>query len=101
LIVRAPALAAQPRGPAQIGREIAVELAEQRDIARPIAAVESSRGNESPLPAVEAVFREAARALLPTDRDAAETLFTFAEVLGARSNYAARKARLAQEIAGG
>ena len=67
----------------EILRDAFVALSESHPelVAKLSAVMESSRGERSALPVVEAGFREAARALLPTDRDAAETLFVLAEVL--------------------
>ena len=50
-------------------------------VTRLSVAMTPSDGGDSSLPDVAAAFREAARALVPTDKDAAETLFTLAEVL--------------------
>ena len=49
--------------------------------------IEAARGHESPIPIVEAAFRDAGKALLPTDRDAAQTLFRVAETLAEISTY--------------
>ena len=56
-------------------------------VAKIAQAMQSSRGQDSQLPAVEAAFREAAVSLVPVDKDAAETLFTIAEVLAQIPRY--------------
>jgi hypothetical protein len=52
------------------------------------AALSANRGQGFGAPKVEAALREAAVSLIPTDKDAAETLFALAELLAevSRSN---------------
>ena len=56
-------------------------------VAKIADAMQASRGKDSQLPAVEVAFREAAVSLVPVDKDAAETLFTIAEVLAQIPRY--------------
>ena len=45
------------------------------------AAVRAAKGRNFKLPELEAAFREAAATVVPSDKSAAETLFTMAELL--------------------
>jgi predicted transcriptional regulator len=56
-------------------------------LARISSVIESTRGDDSEIQTVEATFRDAAKALMPTDRGAAQTLFTVAETLAEISQY--------------
>jgi hypothetical protein len=56
-------------------------------LARISSAIELARGQDSEIQNVEAAFREAAIALVPTDKGAAKTLFTVAETLAEISQY--------------
>ena len=51
------------------------------------SAIEEARGQTSQLPIVEAAFRDAGKALLATDSNAAQTLFRVAETLAEISTY--------------
>jgi len=50
-------------------------------IARISSAIESAHGHDSEIQTAEITFRDAAKALVPTDKGAAQTLFKAAETL--------------------
>jgi hypothetical protein len=56
-------------------------------LARISSAMESARGHDSEIQTVEVTFRDAAKALVATDKGVAQTLFKAAETLAEIANY--------------
>jgi len=66
---------------------VALQGSHPEVLARISAAIEIARGHDSELQEIEAVFRDAAKALVPSDKAAAQTLFKVAETLAEISTY--------------
>jgi len=65
----------------------ALERSHPDVLVRISSAIEAVRGQTSQLPVVEAVFRDAGKALIATDKPAAQILFKVAETLAEISTY--------------
>jgi hypothetical protein len=66
---------------------VALQGSHPEVLARISSAIKAASGQDSNVALVEAAFRDAALALVPTDKSAAGTLFKVAETLAEISDY--------------